>query len=69
MAVVIEAPASSSSSAPYAYDAATALALDSLGIPSAEPFNPLPAQVMQGIVALSGLITGLVWLLRLQGRG
>lgn len=70
MAVVIEAPASSSSSSlPFAYDAATAVALDSLGIPSAEPFTPLPAQVMQGIVALSGLITGIVWLVRLQGRG
>jgi hypothetical protein len=68
MAVVIET-AASPSSAWAADDPGTALALDSLGIRPAEAFTPLPAQLVQGIVALSGLITGLVWLLRLQGRG
>jgi hypothetical protein len=70
MAVVLEsAPAPAATT--YAADTATALALDSLGLgaPGFEGYTPLPARVVQGIVALSGLITGLVWLLRLQGRG
>jgi hypothetical protein len=69
MAVVIEPTASQPS--PFAYDAATALALDSLGLPSAPPqgFVPLPDRLVHGIVTLSGLITGIVWLVRLQGRG
>jgi hypothetical protein len=71
MAVVIEPtvtePAASPSSNWLAHDAATALALDSLGLPYGdfEGYTPLPARLMQGIVALSGLITGIVWLMRL----
>ena len=69
MAAVIE-PAPSTTS-PLAYDPGTALALDSLGIPYdayVPAFSPLPSRVVQGIVALSGLITGIVWLARLTGR-
>ena len=67
MAVVIES-AASHSSPPTGYDPATALALDSLGLLPLEGYTPLPARVVQGILALSGLITGIVWLVRLQGR-
>jgi hypothetical protein len=69
MAVVIESASPSSSW--VGHDAATALALASLGIPSAqvEGYTPLPDRLVHGIVALSGLITGIVWLVRLQGRG
>ena len=67
MAVVIELPTTQAAG----YDPGTALALDSLGLPADhyDPFTPLPARVVQGIVAISGLITGLVWLVRLTGRG
>jgi hypothetical protein len=69
MAVVIEAPAVHA--APAGHDLGTALALDSLGLPADhyDPFTPLPSRVVQGILALSGLITGIVWLARLTGRG
>ena len=67
MAAVIE-PAPSNAAGT---DVATALALDSLGLPvhDYDAFTPLPGRLVQGIVALSGLITGIVWLVRLTGRG
>ena len=55
-----------------AHDPATALALYSLGLPAGpEPvgFVPLPSPVVEGIVALSALITAVVWMVRLTGRG
>jgi hypothetical protein len=55
-----------------AHDPATALALYSLGLPAGpEPvgFVPLPSAVVEGIVALSALITTVVWMVRLVGRG
>jgi hypothetical protein len=69
MATVLEAPAPES--APVGHDVATAIALDSLGLgssPYALAFTPLPRYVVQGVIALSGLITGVVWLARLTGR-
>ncbi|HTD34788.1 MAG TPA: hypothetical protein VK665_14060 [Candidatus Elarobacter sp.] len=55
-----------------AHDPALAVALYSLGLPAnAEPagFVPLPSRVVEGIVAVSALITGAVWMIRLTGRG
>ena len=67
MATVLESPTAT----PAGYDLGTALALDSLGLCAepVAPFTPLPARVVQGIVVLSGLVTGIVWLARLTGRG
>jgi hypothetical protein len=55
-----------------AHDPALAAALYSLGLPAnPEPagFVPLPSRVVEGIVAISALITGVVWMVRLTGRG
>jgi hypothetical protein len=55
-----------------AHDPALAVALYSLGLPTGpEPagFVPLPSRVIEGIVAVSALITGVVWMVRLTGRG
>ena len=70
MATVLEAPITET--APVGHDVATAIALDSLGLgssPYALAFTPLPSYVVHGVIAVSGLITGIVWLARLTGRG
>jgi len=69
MAVTIE-PAQPA--AVETHDPGTALALYSLGLPAgSEPvgFVPLPSRVVEGIVAVSALITVAVWMIRLTGRG
>jgi hypothetical protein len=69
MAVVIE---TAQTVVAEAHDPATALALASLGLPTGleQPgFVPLPARVVEGIVAISALLTGVVWMVRLTGRG
>jgi hypothetical protein len=69
MAIVIE-PADRI--AAEAHDPALTVALRSLGLPTGpQPagFVPLPSRVVEGIVAVSALITGVVWMIRLSGRG